>query len=78
MGSSCCLCVCVSPINVLMPEPIFMKLGMYIMTLESLSTGVLHKSLPSVCVSIYVSPTIAKQQLAKDGSAATNTHATIE
>jgi hypothetical protein len=30
-----CLCVCVSPtISFLMPEPIFMKLGMYIMALE--------------------------------------------
>jgi hypothetical protein len=37
-----------------MPEPVCMKLGMYIMGLEPI-TGVLHKSLPSVWVFVYLS-----------------------
>jgi hypothetical protein len=37
------------------PEPVFMKLGMYIMTPEPHLNGVLHKSLPPVCVSLCIS-----------------------
>jgi hypothetical protein len=50
-----CLSVVPSLLNFWMPEPIFMKLGMYIMATEPISTVLLHKSLPSVCVSVCVS-----------------------
>jgi hypothetical protein len=40
MRSPCCLCVCVfPPVNFWMPEPIFMKLGIYIVARESISTA---------------------------------------
>jgi hypothetical protein len=41
--------ICESP-----PMPIFVKLGLYIMTTEPIS-GIIHKSLPSVFVSVCVS-----------------------
>jgi hypothetical protein len=41
--------------------------------------GVLHKSLPSVCVCLYVYPAIvARELLGKNVAAATETHVTIE
>jgi hypothetical protein len=39
MWSPFCLCLYIPPINFWMPEPIFMKLGMYIMTPEPISTA---------------------------------------
>jgi hypothetical protein len=52
---SVCVTVCIPPpINFWIPEPIFMKLGVYIMAREL--NGVLHKSLPSVYVSVCVYP----------------------
>jgi hypothetical protein len=83
------LCVYESPhINFRMPESVFMKLGMHIMAPEPISTAVLHKFLPSVCVSVCVSllsllrkgsvkcisPFIARKRLGKNVLAATNTH----
>jgi hypothetical protein len=48
-----------------MPEPVFMKLGMYIMTRAHLN-DILHKPLSSVCVSVCVSnPIAARQRLIK-------------
>jgi hypothetical protein len=46
-----CVPVYAPLINVWMPEPIFMKLGMYIMALKAIS-NVLYKSLSLVCVCI--------------------------
>jgi hypothetical protein len=40
--------------------------------------GVLHKPLPSACVSLCVSPIVARQRLGEHDTAATNTHATTE
>jgi hypothetical protein len=56
MRSPCCLCVCESPppINFWMPEPILMKLR-YHNTWTNFN-GVLHKFLPSICVSVCVFP----------------------
>jgi hypothetical protein len=51
---SVCLRVYVSPINFRMPEPVFMKLGMYIMAPESISTAYFMN--PSHHVSICVTP----------------------
>jgi hypothetical protein len=61
-----------------MPEPIFMKLGMYIMTPEPISMAYfINPSHQSVC--LYVYPLIvAMQQLSKNVTTATNTHATIK
>jgi hypothetical protein len=39
MRSPCCLCFCIHPINIYMPESIFVKLYICIMTLESISTA---------------------------------------
>jgi hypothetical protein len=74
MWSPCCLCVSVSlPINFWMPERIFMKLGMYIMAPEPISTAYSispsHQSV-SICV--------AQQGLGKNVTAVMNTQATIE
>jgi hypothetical protein len=57
---------------------IFMKLGMYIMAPEPISTAYfIDPSHRSVC--LYVYPTIfSRQQLDKNVTAATNTHETIE
>jgi hypothetical protein len=72
--------VCVSsPINFRMREPIFMKLGMYGMAPEPISTLVLQKSLPSVRVSVRVSLlSLLGNGLVLKVSAATNTHTTEE
>jgi hypothetical protein len=55
-----------------MPERIFMKLGMYITTPET----ILHKSLPSVCLFVCVSllSNVARQRLGKLVPAATYKH----
>jgi hypothetical protein len=53
MLSPCCLCVCVPPfINFWMPELIFIKLRMYIMAPETISTAYfINPSPQSLCVS---------------------------
>jgi hypothetical protein len=65
-------------INFWMPEPIFMKLGMYIMAPEPISTAYfINPSHQSVC--LYVYPLIvARQRLGKNITAETNTQVTIE
>jgi hypothetical protein len=81
MRSPWCLYVCVcapSPVNLLMIEPVFMKLGMYIMTPEPISIAYFvnfyHQS---VCLYVY-SLIVAMPRLGKNVTAATKTHATIE
>jgi hypothetical protein len=70
-----CVCVSVYPppppaINFRMFEPIFMKLGMYIIALEPISAAYLkNPSHQSVCLH---PPIIAKQRLGKHVFAATN------
>jgi hypothetical protein len=61
-----------------MPEPIFMKLGMYIMTPEPISAAhFINPSYQPVC--LYVYPLIvAKQRFDKNVTGGTNTHATKE
>jgi hypothetical protein len=59
-----------------MPEPIIMKLGMYIMASEPISTAYFIIP-PPIYVSVYVSPTVARQRLGKNVTAATNTQETI-
>jgi hypothetical protein len=49
------------PIDFWMPEPIFMKLGLYRGTRTYLN-GVLYKSFPTVYVSVDVSPIVATQR----------------
>jgi hypothetical protein len=61
-----------------MPEPIFMKLGMYIMAPESISTAYfINPSHQSVCLYVYLL-IVARQRLGKHATMATNTHTTIE
>jgi hypothetical protein len=66
--------------NFSMPEPIFMKLGMYVMAPKIISTVYVISPPPSVCVSEFTSfssllvegsvkympPFVARQQLGKD------------
>jgi hypothetical protein len=75
MRSPCCLCVCESPpINFWMPEPIFMKVGMYVMAHEPISAvHFINPSRQYVC-----SPIIATQRLSKNVTVAMDTPATIE
>jgi hypothetical protein len=47
-----------------MPEPVFMKFVMYIMAPETISNGMLHKFLLSVCLYVY-SPIVARQRTGK-------------
>jgi hypothetical protein len=64
--------------NFWMPEPIFMKLSMYIMTLEPISmTFFMHPFRQSVCLYVY-SHIVIRQRLGKNFTAATNTRAAIE
>jgi hypothetical protein len=65
--------LCISPINFCMPELVLMKLGMYIMAPELISTAyLLNPSRQSVC--LYVYPLIvARQRLGRNVIAATNT-----
>jgi hypothetical protein len=72
------------PVNFSKPEPVFMKLGMYIMTPEPISVAYSHWSL-SVYPRIVARQRLGKnflivdrQRLSKNVTAATNTHATIE
>jgi hypothetical protein len=60
-----------------MPDPIFMQMYLYHDNWPHLN-GILHESLPSVCMSVCFPPFIAKKRLDKNIIAATNTHATIE
>jgi hypothetical protein len=59
-------------------EPIFMKLGMYIMAPEPISTEyIINPSHQPVC--LYVYPTIvARQWIGKKVTGTVNIHATIE
>jgi hypothetical protein len=57
-----------------MPEPISIKLGMYIMAPEPISTAYLINPHQSVCLYVYV----ARQQLGKIVTDAMNTHTAIE
>jgi hypothetical protein len=61
-----------------MPDPIFMKLGMYIMTPGLISAAYfINPSHQSVC--LYAYPLIvARQRLGKKVAAATYTQATVE
>jgi hypothetical protein len=69
-----CVCECL-PINLLMAEPIFMKLGMHIMAPEPIWTAYfINASHQFVCLYVYV----ARQRLGKNVTAATKLHATIE
>jgi hypothetical protein len=71
--------VCISPsINFQMREPIFTKLGMYIMVHEPISTVYfVNLSCWSMCLYVYPSIT-ARQWLSKNIIAATNMHEIIE
>jgi hypothetical protein len=79
MRSSCCLCVCESPrINLGMPEPIFMKLGMYIMAPEPILTAyIINPSHQSACVYMCIPPFVATQRLGKHVPAAVNIPAIV-
>jgi hypothetical protein len=58
-----------------MPEPIFMKLGTYIMAPEVISTAYFtNSSHQSVCLHVYP-PIVARQRLGQNFTATTNTHA---
>jgi hypothetical protein len=61
-------------INFRIPEPVFMEPQGTSVHLNC----VLQKYLPSVFVSIYVSPSVTRKVLGKNFTAATNTHATID
>jgi hypothetical protein len=63
-----------------MPEPIFMKLGMYIMATDCASAAyfITHSD-QSLCLYTRMYPHIvATQRLSKNFTAAKNTHATVE
>jgi hypothetical protein len=61
-----------------MAKPIFIKLGMYIMAPETISTAYfLNPIHQSVCLQVYLCP-LARQRLGENVTAATNTHETIE
>jgi hypothetical protein len=68
------MCVPPPPINFWMPEPVLMKLGVYIMAPESISTAyfIINPSI-SLCVCMRILPIIARQQLGKHIPTATNT-----
>jgi hypothetical protein len=76
MRSPCCLWVCEyppPPINFWMPEPIFMKLGMYIMASEPISTECfINPSHHSVCLCVFPC-IVASQRLGWHVPVATNT-----
>jgi hypothetical protein len=79
MRSPCSLRVSESfHINFWMPQPVFMKLGTYIMAPEPISRAYfINASHPSVCLYLYP-PIVARQRLCKNVIAAAITHATIE
>lgn len=74
-----CLGVCLSPhINFRTPEPIFMKLGMYIMTPEPISsTYIIDLSHVPVCLQVYPL-NVANQRLGKNVTEVSNMDASIE
>jgi hypothetical protein len=77
MRSACCLCIL--PINFWMAEPVFMKLGMYMMAPEVIwAAYFIIPSHQSVCLYVYPPHIVARQRLGKNVTAGTNTHATIE
>jgi hypothetical protein len=58
-----------------MPEPVFMKLGMYTMAPESTSTAhFINPSHQSVCLYVYT-PIVARQRMGINVTGATNTQA---
>jgi hypothetical protein len=62
-----------------MPEAICMKHGMFIMAPEPISKGVLHKSLPSVCVTVCAfPPSLLGNGSVKTFTAATNIYKEIK
>jgi hypothetical protein len=61
-----------------MPEPVSMKLGVYIMATESISMAYfINLCHQSVCLHVYPS-IVARQQLGKSVPRAINIHATME
>jgi hypothetical protein len=79
MRSQFCLCIYVSPLtNVWTPEPIFMKLSIYIMAPNPISMAYfINSSHQSVRLYVYP-PIVARQRLGKNVTAATNTYGTIK
>jgi hypothetical protein len=76
MGSLCCLCVS-SLINCWMPEPVFMKTGMYVMAPQRISRAYfINPSHDSACLYVY-SLTVARQRPGKNVTPATNTRYNI-
>jgi hypothetical protein len=74
MRSPSCLCVCVSPSNNFwMPEPVFMKHGMYFMATEPISTAYFLNPPISLCVGMFIPPIVARQRLGKHVPAAKDT-----
>jgi hypothetical protein len=67
-------CLCILRIKFLMPEPIFMKLGMYIMANEHVSLLSLQANDSVKCIPSFG----ARQRLGKHFPVAKNTQATIE
>jgi hypothetical protein len=66
------------PINFWMPEPIIMKLGMYITAPEPISKAYfINSSHQSVCLYVYPS-LVARQWIGKNVNAEMNTHSKIE
>jgi hypothetical protein len=57
-----------------MPQPIFVKLGMYIMAPERTYINLSHQS---ICLYVY-SSIVARQRLGENIIMAPNTHATIQ
>jgi hypothetical protein len=62
-----------------MPEPVFMKRGMYIMAPELISTAYyINSSRQFVCVCVYIySTTFARKRLLEKVTATANTNTTI-
>jgi hypothetical protein len=72
------LCTSLPLINFQMPEPVFMKLGVYIMAPEPFSAAyVMKPSHQSVCLYVYTH-LVARPRIGKNVTAATNRQATIE
>jgi hypothetical protein len=72
------VCLCIHPVILRMPEPIFMKLGTYIMARERILTVYfINPFHHSACLCVY--PLIvARQRLSRNVITATNTHTTLE
>jgi hypothetical protein len=73
-----CICLCIHLINLWKPDPIFLKLGMYIMTPEPISTAYFIKPSISLCVCMCIPPIVHGKRVSKNDNVARNTHATIE